>query len=78
MLRFTLNELGLRVLRLFGELEKDELDLHALFEAAGNEPIERRAVLDAIDELVKTGLLEARSGDFYLISKKGKQTAAQS
>ena len=59
-------------------MEKDQLDLHALFEAAGNEPIERRAVLDAIDELLKSGLLEARSGDFYLITEKGKQAAARS
>ena len=32
--------LSLRVLRLFGEMGKDRLDLHALFEAAGNEPAE--------------------------------------
>ena len=43
--------LSLRVLRLFGEMEKDRLDLHALFEAAGNESAERRGVLDAVDEL---------------------------
>ena len=41
--------LSLRVLRLFGEMGKDRLDLHALFEAAGNEPAEREGVLDAID-----------------------------
>jgi hypothetical protein len=70
--------LSLRVLRLFGELQKDRLDLHALFEAAGNEPNERRDVLDAIEELVKAGMLEARGGDFYLITEKGKRTAAQS
>jgi hypothetical protein len=33
--------LSLRVLRLFREMGKDRLDLHALFEAAGNEPAER-------------------------------------
>jgi hypothetical protein len=43
--------LSLRVLRFFSEMGKDRLDLHALFEAAGNEPAEREGVLDAIDEL---------------------------
>jgi hypothetical protein len=38
------------VLRLFEEMGEDRLDLHVLFEAAGNEPAERRAVLDAVDE----------------------------
>jgi hypothetical protein len=51
--------LSLRVLRLFGEMGKDRLDLHALFEAAGNEPAEREGVLDAIDELTRTGMLDA-------------------
>ncbi len=47
--------LSLRVLRLFREMGKDRLDLHVLFEAAGNEPAERRRVLDAIDELTRAG-----------------------
>ena len=49
--------LSLRVLRLFREMGKDRLDLHALFEAAGNEPAEREGVLDAIDELTRTRML---------------------
>ncbi len=43
--------LCLRVLRLFGEMGKDRLDLHMRFEAAGNEPAERQGALEAIDEL---------------------------
>jgi hypothetical protein len=47
-----MSSLSLRVLRLFGEMRKERLDLHALFEAGGNEPEGRHDVLDAIDELV--------------------------
>jgi hypothetical protein len=38
---------------------KDRLDLHALFEAAGNESAERRGVLDAFDELTRAGPAES-------------------
>ena len=69
--------LSLRVLRLFREMGEDQLDLHALFEAGGNEPEERLQVLDALDELVQGGMLEARSGDFYVLTEKGKKAAAQ-
>jgi len=69
--------LSLRVLRLFGEMGKDRLDLHVLFEAAGNEPVERRSVLDAIDELIRAGMLEACGGDFFAVTNKGKGAIAQ-
>ena len=64
--------LSLRILRLFGEMGEDQLDLHVLFEAGGNEPEERLRVLDALDELVRAGMLDARSGDFYALTQKGK------
>ncbi len=67
--------LALRVLRLFGEMGEDRLDLHVLFEAAGNEPEERLLVLDAVEELVRAGMLEASSGDFYALTEKGKGEA---
>lgn len=67
--------LALRVLRLFGEMREERLDLHVLFEAAGNETQERELVLDAIDELVRAGMLEASSGDFYALTEKGKKEA---
>jgi hypothetical protein len=51
---------------------EDRLDLHVLFEAAGNEPDERVHVLDAVEELVRAGMLEAGSGDFYALTEKGK------
>ena len=64
--------LSLRVLRLFGALGEHRLDLHVLFEAAGNEPEERLRVLDAIDELVRGGMLDSCGGDFYALTEKGK------
>jgi hypothetical protein len=69
--------LSLRILRLFGEMEKDRLDLHVLFEAAGNEPTERQDVLDAVDELTREGLLDASGGDFYVLTERGKGAIAQ-
>jgi hypothetical protein len=64
--------LSLRVLRLFEEMGKDRLDLHVLFEAAGNGPSERCDVLNAIDELTREGVLDACGGDFYALTEKGK------
>jgi hypothetical protein len=64
--------LSLRVLRVFGEMGEDRLDLHVLFEAAGNEPGKRERVLDAVEELVRAGMLEESSGDFYALTEKGK------
>jgi len=65
--------LSLRVLRLFGAMGEDRLDLHVLFEAGGNEPEERLQVLDAIDELVRAGMLDACGGDFYALTEKGRE-----
>ena len=59
-------------------MEKDRLDLHALFEAAGNEPAEREGVLDAIDELTRTGMLDACGSDFYMLTERGKGASGQS
>lgn len=69
--------LSLRVLRLFGAMGEDRLDLHVLFEAAGNEPEERLRVLDVIEELVRAGMLDACGGDFYALTEKGKAAAAR-
>jgi hypothetical protein len=46
-----------RVLNMFRKMKRERLDLHVLFEAAGNDPVERKEVLDAIEELVRDGLL---------------------
>lgn len=66
-----------RLLRVFGELGKDRLDLHTLLESAGNDPAERRLVLDSIEELKREGLLEERSGDFYRLTEKAKAIIAR-
>jgi hypothetical protein len=64
-----------RVLEMFAEMNKDVLDLHVLFEAGGNDPQEREAVLEAVKELVSDGLLEARGSDFYALTGRGKRGA---
>jgi len=69
--------LSLRILRLFAEMGKDQLGLHALFEAADNEPAERQAKLDAVDELTREGLLDASGGDFYALTERGKGAIAK-
>ena len=66
-------ELTLRVLRMFGELGKDVLDLHELFEAGGNDPDERRAVFYAVERLVELGFLEERGNDFYAPTAEGRR-----
>jgi len=66
-----------QVLRVFGEMGKNELDLHVLFESAGNEPDGRILVLDAIEELKLAGLIESRGGDFYSLTDKGRQESAK-
>jgi hypothetical protein len=58
-------------------MEKDRLDLHALFEAGGNEPVHRMEVLDAIVNLTREGMLEASGGDFYILTERGKQTISR-
>jgi hypothetical protein len=61
---------------MFGELSKDALDLHELFEAGGNDPEERRAVFFAVEQLVEQGLLEERGNDFYALTERGRSSAA--
>lgn len=47
-------------------------DLHELFEAGGNDPDARTAVLDTVERLVKDGLLEERGNDFYALTQEGQ------
>ena len=55
---------------MFGAFNKETLDLHELFEAGGNDPDARTAVLDTVEHLVKDGLLEERGNDFYALTKE--------
>ena len=66
-----------RVLRMFEELGKAELDLHELFEAGGNDPEARRAVFYAVENLVERGLLEERGNDFYALTDAGRAEASK-
>jgi hypothetical protein len=62
-----------QVLKEFREMGRNELDLHVLFESAGNDPLGRTSVLDAVEELETMGLIEARGQDFYSLTDTGKQ-----
>ena len=50
----------------------ETLDLHELFEAGGNDPDARTAILDTVERLVKDGLLEERGNDFYALTREGR------
>lgn len=71
-----MDELSRRVLAMFGELGKEALDLHELFEAGGNDPEARREVFYAVERMVAEGLLEERGNDFYALTEDGRQRAA--
>jgi hypothetical protein len=60
---------------MFRALEKQSLDLHELFEAGGNDPEVRTAVFDAVEQLVRDGLMEEEGNDFYSLTEKGKEAA---
>ena len=71
-----LDEPKLRVLAMFGELGKAELDLHELFEAGGNDREARLAVFHDVEWLAERGLLEERGNDFYALTDSGRAAAA--
>ena len=61
---------------MFGEMGKEALDLHELFEAGGNDPDARREVFYAVERMVAEGLLEERGNDFYALTEAGRERAA--
>jgi DNA-binding transcriptional regulator PaaX len=69
------NKIESRVLRSFEHWKKEKLDLHTLFEAGENDPEARTAVFDAVERLVKDGLLQEEGNDFYSLTAKGKEIA---
>ena len=71
-----MKRLWAEVLRMFGDMQRDRLDLHVMFESSGNEPAGRAQVLDAVDDLVREGYLQSAGGDFYSLTDKGKQALA--
>jgi hypothetical protein len=69
-----LSEAALRVLRLFGEMRSETLDLHTLLElAGGNDPAEREVVLDTVEALVAQRLLAERGNDYYALTELGSR-----
>ena len=66
------------ILSTFDQLERPALDLHTLFEfVGGNVPGDREAVLDAVADLVKQGLLTTEGGgDFYRRTEEGRLALA--
>jgi hypothetical protein len=70
-----MDTLAAKILAMFGSFNKETLDLHELFEAGGNDPDARVAVLDTVERLVKDGLLEERGNDFYALTRAGRANA---
>jgi hypothetical protein len=67
--------LSSRVMELFGAMGEDRLDLHALLGIAGDGIKERLYLLDAIDELVRAGMLDACGDEFYELTEKAKSAS---
>jgi glutaredoxin len=68
-----MNAIAQQILSTFDQLERDSLDLHTMFEfVGGNDPKQREAVLDAVSELVKSGLLREGESDFYQRTEDGR------
>jgi hypothetical protein len=65
-----MDNLQRRILALFHQMKTDTLDLHTLFEAAGNDPESRTKVIDVVAQLVQEGVLEERGSDFYALNTK--------
>jgi len=54
-----MDELELRLLRLFDDLHQDRLDLHAFFDlVGGNRPADQRLVLAAVVQMTRATLGE--------------------
>jgi DNA-binding PadR family transcriptional regulator len=65
------------VLSAFAEMNRSRLDLHTLFEAAGNDPAERQSVLDAVEQLQREGIIASVGGDFYALTEEGTEVVQQ-
>jgi DNA-binding PadR family transcriptional regulator len=68
-----MKEMKRRVLDMFGQMKKEMLDLHELFEAGGNDREARKEVFYTVEQLVSEGLLEERGNDFYALTAEGKR-----
>jgi hypothetical protein len=59
-------------MQLFATMGEDRLGLRVLFEVAANSVKERLLVIEAIDELVLAGMLEACGDEFYALTEEAK------
>jgi hypothetical protein len=69
-----MDDLSIRILKEFAELGQKSLDLHALLEAAGNDPAQRDRAVEAIERLARGGFLDELGSDFYALTDKGRRT----
>jgi len=68
-----MNETERRFLKLFDDLDRDTLDLHAFFELTGDKsPENHQFVLATIENLLTKGWLDELGGDFYMRSDAGR------
>jgi glutaredoxin len=69
-----IKDLAARVLRIYDELDRESLDLHAMFEfTEAHSPEKQEEVLSAVAELVGVGFLRAgEGGDFYSRTEDGR------
>ncbi|HEV2617131.1 MAG TPA: hypothetical protein VGU63_11035, partial [Candidatus Acidoferrales bacterium] len=74
-----MDEISHSILRVFDELGRDTLDLHALLEiAGGSDPARRDNIPGAVELLVRSGALEpAGGGDVYRRSEQGRLAVAR-
>ena len=75
--RTKVKSISSRLMKLFETLGEDRLELHVLFGVAGNGNNEKLKVMDAIDNLVRAGMLEASGDEFYALTEKSKVPVAQ-
>jgi glutaredoxin len=73
-----IHDLAARVLKIYDELGRESLDLHAMFEITeSHSPEKQEEILDAVAELVGVGYLRAgEGGDFYSRTENGRIRAA--
>jgi glutaredoxin len=69
-----IKDLAARVLKIYDELGRESLDLHAMFEITeSHSPEKQEEILNAVAELVGVGFLRAgEGGDFYSRTEDGR------
>jgi hypothetical protein len=75
--RTKVKSVSSRILELFDKAGADRLPLHILFSIAGDGNKEKLNVIDAIDDLVRSGVLERSSDESYALKEEAKVLIAQ-